>query len=265
MAFNRKYFNLFKYLFPKANTFWLFIQKKLTQLIEGLTALPDNFRTYIDEIYFDIFPDTTRSLELWEIQFGIQSPSLDEIDRRETINQRWKLKGGQGPDYIEQTLNDADFAVQVHENNPPVDPANFLVGDFVMVAGGDNAYAGRDDAYAGKTTVGELLVNGFISVTTDQRLYLMNAGNGYAGNSKAVAGYFEQFLVENKTYELPTDPDEWPFIWFIGGDAVRNVNNELVSIEVVQIPAEREQEFKDLILLIKPTHTWVGLIVEFVY
>ena len=265
MAFNRKYFNLFKYLFPKSNTFTLFVQKKLTQFIEGLTALPDDLRKYIDQIWLDIFPDTTRCIEKWEEQFGIKDPAATLQGRRDAITRRWQMKGGQGPEYIQQTLQDAGFAVQVHENNPPVDPAIFLVGDFVMVAGGDNAFAGRADAYAGKTTAGELLVNGFISVATDQRLFLAAAGNGtYAGNQKAVAGYFESFKVENKTYELPTDPLLFSFVWFIGGDAVRNGSNELTSIATVQIPAEREKEFKELILTIKPVQSWVGLIIEFV-
>lgn len=265
MAFNRKYFNLFKYLFPKSNAFSLFIQKNFTKFVEGLTALPDDFRTYIDEVYFDIFPETTRCLELWEDQFGILNKNGSEAIRINNVDQRWKMKGGQGADYIQQVLNDAGFNVQVHENNPPVDPATFLVGDFIMVAGGGNAYAGRSDAFAGKSTTGELLVNGFIPVQSDQRLYLMNAGNGYAGNQTAVAGYFTQFYVADKSYTLPTDPLLFPFVWFIGGDATRNASNELIAIDIVQIPAEREQEFKDLILMLKPTQSWVGLIVEYVF
>lgn len=265
MSFNRKYFNLFKYLLPKSNAFSIFIQKKLTQFFEGLTALPDDFRKYIDEIFLDIFPSTTRSIELWENEYGIINPSSDDIIRRNTISQKWKDKGGQGKDYIQSVLRDAGFDVYVHENNPPVDPANFLVGDFAMVAGGDNAYAGRDDAYAGRTTNGELLVNGFISVTTDQRLFLANAGNAYAGNQNSVAGYFTNFLVENKTYILPTDPLLFPFVFFIGGLATRNINNELETIATAEIPAEREQEFKRIILTIKPAQSWVGLIVEFLF
>jgi hypothetical protein len=265
MAFNRKYFNIFKYLFPRSNAFSLFVQKNLTKFIEGLTALPNDFREYIDNIYFDLFPDTTRSLELWEDQFGIVTPSTDNAIRINTVDQKWKMKGGQGADYIQGVLQDAGFNVQVHENNPPIDPANFLVGDFVMVAGAGNAYAGRSDAFAGLTTTGELLVNGFIPIIGGQRLYLMNAGNGYAGNQTAVAGYFTQFLVTDKQYTLPTDPLLFPFVWFIGGDATRNASNELTAIEVVQIPAEREQEFKDLILMLKPAQSWVGLIIEYVY
>jgi hypothetical protein len=175
------------------------------------------------------------------------------------------MAGGQGKDYLQSVLRDAGFDVYVHENNPPIDPAIFLVGDFVMVAGGDNAYAGRSDAFAGLTTTGELLVNGFIPDTTDQRLFLMNAGNGYAGNQASVAGYFTQFLVKDKEYTLPTDPLLFPFVWFVGGLATRNASNELETIAVADVPASREQEFKDLILMIKPAQSWVGLIIEFIF
>ena len=85
MAFNRKWFNIFKLLFPKSNSFSLFVQKNITKFIEGLTTIPDNFRNYIDNIYFDIFPDTTRSIELWESQFGIVNPSADMLNRKNIL------------------------------------------------------------------------------------------------------------------------------------------------------------------------------------
>lgn len=265
MAFNRKYFNIFKYLLPKCDAFIIFVQKKLTQFFEGITALPDDFRKYIDQIYLDIFPETTRSIELFEEQFGIINPSTDDAIRRNTISERWEKKECQGKDCLQDILQSAGFNVQVHENNPPVDPAIFLVGDFVMVAGGSNAYAGRSDAFAGKTANGELLVNGFVPVASDQRLFIANAGNAWAGNQFSIAGYFTEFLVEDKTYTLPTDPKLFPFIFFIGGDATRNASNELTSIDVVDIPASREQEFKELILMHKPAQSWAGLIVNYVF
>jgi hypothetical protein len=265
MAFNRKYFNIFKYLFPKSNAFSLFIQKNLTKFIEGLTAIPDDFRTYIDNIYYDLFPNTTRALSEWDNQFGLSRP-IDESIRISNLDLRWKLKGGQGRDYLQNALRSAGFDVYVHENNPAIDPAIFLIGDFIMVAGGLNAYAGRSDAYAGKTTEGELLVNGFIPVATDQRLYIANAGNGtYSGNNDAVAGYFTNFYVADKEYEVPTDPNEWPFLFFIGGLATRNSNYELETIAKAMIPESRKAEFLKLILMIKPAQSWVGLIVEYVF
>ena len=240
MAFNEKYFKIFKYLFPRSNSFILFVQKKLTQFIEGLTALPDDFRTYIDNIYFDLFPDTTRAIELWENEFGIVPDTTDLATRRQNVDNRWKLKGGQGPDYIENTLVNAGFPVQVHENIPPVDPSTLISNN-------------------------DLLVNGPIVIFIGPE-YLIVAGgqNSFAGNNKAFSGYFEDITDPVlKEYEIPTDPDTWPYFWFIGGNATRNVSNELTNIDRVVIPLEDINEFITLILKIKPVHTWVGLAIDF--
>ena len=286
MAYNQRWFKVFELLFPRANAFSLFIQKKFTKLIEGLTALPHDFRNYIDQIWLDIFPSSTRSIELWEKQWGIINPAADNATRRIDLDILWKLTGGQGKDYIETTLRNAGFDVYVHENNPPVDPDNFLSGVFVMVAGGVNAYAGRSDAYAGKTG-SELLVNGPIVTNTPLVLAVAGRPNSCAGNQFAVASYFEQLMTYDRIYQITDDPDLWPYFFFVGGPAVRGdaeniimsdsenvimsdgtnvVNSEspaLVSIDYAQIPAERENDFKALLLKLKPAQSWAGLIINF--
>lgn len=263
MAFNRRWFNIFKTLFPRGNAFLLFIQKKFTQLIEGLTALPYDFRTYIDNIWLDLFPDSTRELELWNTQFGLQTGQNSESTQRTVLEDRWSSEGGQASAYMQSVLQANGFDVQVHENNPPVDPDLFLNNIPAMVAGGDNAYAGRDDAFAGRTG-GELLVNG--PIVTNIPLYLGVAGISFmsAGNELAVSAYFEKFQRIDRIYPITDDSDYWGAFFFIGGDATRNaVTHELETIETVTIPLDREREFKDLILTLKPSQTWCGLLIDF--
>ena len=262
MAFSGRWFKVFKLLSPRANAFWLFIQKKFTQFIEGLTALPADVRQYIDKIWLDIFPSTTRSPELWEKQWGIATPALDDETRRMNIDTLWKLSGGQDENYIETTLRNAGFDVFVHENNPPVDPDLFLSGVFVMIAGGLNAYAGREDAFAGKTG-GELLVNGPILTNIPLVLAVAGATNSVAGNQLMNASYFEKLTTFDKTYLITDDPDLWPYFFFVGGPATRNAQHELETIDYAQIEPERETEFKALLLKIKPAHSWAGLIINF--
>jgi hypothetical protein len=264
MAFNRRWFNIFKTLFPRGNAFSLIIQKKFTQFIEGLTALPDDFRQYIDRVWLDLFPDTTRELELWNKQFGIVPGQNSIAMQRTNLASRWANDGGQGADYIQSILQAAGFNVQVHENNPPVDPDVFLNSIPQMVAGGANAYAGRDDAFAGRTG-GQLLVNG--PVVTNIPLYLCVSGAEFmsAGNEAALSGYFEKLETIDKIYSIPDDSDYWGWFFFIGGDATRNeTTHELETIETVNIPNSRQREFKDLILTLKPAQSWVGLLIEFV-
>ena len=268
MAFNRKYFNLFKYLLPKARAFSITIQKNLTKFFEGLTALPDNFRTFVDNIWYDIFPLTTRSPELWEEQFGIRFPNSDDTTRRNDIDTQWKLKGGQTAYYLQNMLQDAGFDVQVHENNPKIDPDTFISANFVACCGLSTSVCGNDDAYCGLTG-GYVLANGFVPDSSDLRDYLMVCGyDGFdditCGQSIAVCGYFEQFVIVPVIYAIPDDSDYWDNVFFIGGDATRDpVTHELTAIETVTIDVDRRSEFEKLILKIKGVHLWAGLIIEY--
>lgn len=269
MAFNRKYFNLFKSLLPKSKAFNIIIQKNITKFFEGLTALPDDFRTFIDNIWLDIFPLTTRSPELWEDQFGIRMPDSNDTVRRNDIATQWTLKGGQSAHYLQSVLQDAGFNVQVHENNPKVDPDIFLSSAFIMTCGMTTAVCGNDDAFCGLTG-GYVLANGFVPDSSDVRDYLMVCGydgfdNITCGQSIAVCGYFESFIITPKTYTVPDDSNYWDNIFFIGGDATRDpVTHELTAIETITLDSDRQSEFEKLILKIKPVSTWAGMMVEYV-
>lgn len=268
MAFNRKYLNIFKSLLPKSKAFNLTIQKWITKFFEGLTALPDDFRTFLDNIWFDIFPETTRSIELWEDQFGLRMPPSDDTQRRNNLDVSWKLKGGQSAYYLQQILQDAGFDVQVHENNPKIDPDNFISGEFACYCGGTNSVCGNDDAYCGKTG-GYILANGFIPNSSDERDYLAVCdGDGIisvcCGQSTAVCGYFEQFFVYDTIYQIPDDSDYWDYVFFIGGDATRDpTTHELTAIETVLIDSARRYELEKIILKIKGVHLWVGMMIDY--
>jgi len=263
MAFNEKFFKIIKLLLPKSNAFAIFIQKKITQFFESLTAIPGDFRDYIHQIFLDIFPTTTRELLKFKDQFGIIYFPVDEASQRETIDSEWKAQGGQGKDYIQSILRAAGFDVYVHENNPPVDPDIFLNSIPIMIAKGVNAYAGRSDAFAGRTG-GELLVNG--PILTNAPLYLSVCGNPNqcCGNDLACCQYFEKIKTTDKIYQITDDPDYWGYFFFIGGEATRDpITFELLTITNAIIPAQRKEEFKRLILKLKPAQSWVGLIVSY--
>lgn len=264
MAINTKFFKIIKLLAPKSDAFQLFIQKKLTQFFEALTVIPDDFRSYLHQIWFDAFPSTTRELNLWRAQFGIQYFSPDEDIQRTGIATEWASKGGQGKDYLQAQLQSAGFDVQVHENIPAVDPDTFLSNVFVMQANGANAYAGRSDAFAGRTG-GELLVNG--PILTNIPLYIAVAGyyRCVCDNVAAECGYFEKIIGYDKIYSITNDSDYWPYFFFIGGDATRDpVTHELTDIQNANVPYNRQDEFKRLILKIKPAQSWCGLLISYV-
>ena len=229
---------------------------------EGKSENFETVRIFLENLSNIRNPELTILLSDLEKEYGILTDNrISESTRRMQLATRIFKKLVVGYDYLQEQLQNAGFTeAQVHTNDPAVDPAIFLDQSFQMVAGGFNAYAGRDDAFAGRVG-GELLVNGAILSSIPD--YLTVAGDSYSGNNNAVAGYFEDFKTIEFEYNIPTNPNQWPFVFFVGGDATRNVSGELTDIQQIIIPAERENEFKNIITRFKPLHAWGALILSF--
>lgn len=255
------FFKIVRFLSPKNKLFYLIISNGLKKFFRGLAAAPADFKNYIIDIYLDLCPDTTRELTKWEKQFGIVSKTKDDSERRSNISSYWSATGGQSAGYIQDQLCRAGFCVKVHENNPPVNPSLLLSGTAVMVAKGFNAFAGYETAYAGQSG-GDYLVNGG-QTATKPAYYGCGQEDLFCGGENAAAGFFEGYVNLEKIYPLPDDPDTWGAFFFIGGDATRDSNNELTSIDNVEIPNERKKEFEALIYKLKPAQTWAGYFITF--
>jgi uncharacterized protein YmfQ (DUF2313 family) len=185
-------------------------------------------------------PARTQLLQELEREFGIlENADLTEAIRRkqlaaikfENTDQR------NSDDDVQALLNAASFDVQVHHNDPAVDPALFP---------------------------GDILLNGGKYIV--EQNYLMQCGGGIAfcGHQNAVCGYFETFDFIEFEHILPTDPDAWPFIYFIGGPAVRDGGGFLTSIAPADVPLNRKDKFIELILSAKPWFDWAILIINYV-
>lgn len=107
--------NVFKHLLPTGRAWRLTVDKNLRSFFDGLSGAPADARTYIDDVYDDLGPDTTRELDAWEDQFALPSTQLTEAQRRARLDATWKALGGQSPRYIQDTLQAAGFDVYVHE------------------------------------------------------------------------------------------------------------------------------------------------------
>ena len=237
------------------------------KLLDGQAENFDFIRDFLDGLAVIRSPDKTPILTDLEKEYGILTNfNLSDSVRRLQLSSRVFTRGITGSDdNMQAALNDAAFIVQVHENSPAVDPSIFLDDVFQMVAGGDNAFAGRTDAVAGRLG-GELVVNG--DIFSQKLLIDMHAASpfAFAGNSKAVAGQFSSasLITEQIVPPIPVDPDAWPMIFFVGGDAIRDgVTGELLEIAPAQVPIERREELRRVILKYKPMHSWCGLIIEF--
>ena len=167
---------------------------------------------------------------------------------------------------LEAALVAAGFPVQVHSNSPfPTNPANFI-GDNIpfMVAGNISSVAGNKMAQAGTHSGVDLLINGLVRATIPITQAVAGNQNMVAGNQKAVAGYFEETQEVDFSFLLPSDPDRWNQIYFIGGDDTRAPSGEITNIDFVDIDQERQTEFENLILKYGPGDGWAGLFINYV-
>jgi len=251
--------------YPKGSAWKPALGKGLDQTRDAIGEIIDNVNEKMEESRNVRNPLKTPVLSDLERDYGIVPNDLvSDDDRRLQLKE--KKNNNYSPasaTYLENLLNDSGFDVQVHRNDPPVDPNIFLNQAFIMVAGGGNAFAGHEDAYAGRVG-GFLLVNG--SIFDQFPAYAAQAGgiSTVAGNGNAIAGFFTSLNKIPIVYEIPSDPDDWGFIFFVGGDAVRDgITNELISIEAAQVDSERRTEFETLILTIKGLYTWAGMLIEY--
>lgn len=140
------FYRIFEHLLPKARAWRLKSNKLLTDLFQGLTGLGSDARQFVDDVYLDEFPESTRELDAWELQFGLPDTGLLEQARRDRLDATWKALGGQDPRYIEDTLRAAGFDVYVHEWWIPDE---LLHPGYGMGCGSEVAYCGNLDAVCG--------------------------------------------------------------------------------------------------------------------
>ena len=232
-------------------------------LLDGQAANWETIRVFLADLKVVRVPEFTTFLEDLEREFGVlTNANLTELQRRDQLTPLVFDRGSSGSvDALQNALDNAGFTVQVHENSPAVDPSIFLNEVFDMVADGAAAFAGNENAFAGRTG-GELLVNGNIFSTERIFTAVAAASNAFAGTGFS-AGEYNDLARVKVDYEIPTNPDDWPMVFFVGGDATRDGNGALTDIDLATVPAIQENEFKRLILKFKPIHSWAGLIVEF--
>ena len=197
-------------------------------LLEGIADNLEVVRVFLSTLSEIRNPNLTIILADLEREYGIPTNLLlSESTRRMRLAELvFGVDGNGTEDDLQTALQNVGFDVFVYQNDPAVDPAIFLEQDFQMVAGGGNAFAGRADAFAGKIG-GELLVNG--DIFTTGRIFTSGAGSGFFAGTGHGAGEYEDLLVEKIEYPIPTDPDDWPMVFFVGGAVTREFVELLVN------------------------------------
>jgi len=251
-------------LLPKGSIWQPVEEGDFDKFLDGVSDCSESARIFLDDLSEIRDPLNTPILSDLEKEFGTTTNlNLSESVRRTRLAaKKYSALRNGSVDHLQSVLDAAGFDLFVYENSPAVDPAIFLDQAFQMTAGSEFAYAGNSGAYA-SITGGELLVNG--SLIEQFPAYLSQAGgvDSYAGNSEAFAGNYDQFTQIEFEYLIPTDPTDWPLVFFVGGPAIRDGSGALTDIELGEVPASREGELKKTILQIKPMHSWAGLIISY--
>lgn len=290
------FLNVFKHLLPNARAWSITVSKKLREFFEGLAPIGTDVKTFFDDIWLDVFPQTTRELDAWEFQFNLTAGSLTEQERRDRLDATWAAQGGQSPRYIQDTLQDAGFDVFVHDWWQ-------LIPVYVAECGEPEIECGEPAAECGaliKQVQPEIPIahnpltvlrqsNGAQTYVTGAGEPLMEAGEtiAQAGESTELVGYPLVNLLISTQANNTTGAGEVLMRageptalagGFTGFITVRReyiipVDEQLwpyfmyvggeVFGDLAQVSLSRRNEFETLLLKICPAHLWIGVIVEY--
>ena len=257
------FLRIFQHLLPNAKAWRLTIDKQLRQFFQGLTGLGSDVRDFVDLVWLDIFPETTRELTAWEGQFGLPDTLTIEQERRDRLDATWKAVGGQDPRYIEDTLRAAGFDVYVHEwwadlvptARNPLLVLNDGTGtpSLGMTDGGADAQDGDADSQDGflADPAGFALVN---KIFVGSTAFIGDGALGMNDGAAAAQDGFTTTAYTQKLYPVPSDPTKWPYFLYIGGQTYP---------DHATVQTSRKNEFESLCLKICPAQQWLGMLITY--
>lgn len=270
------FLRVFTHLLPHAKAWRITTDKALRRFFTGLSeALGPPIKTFIDQVWLDLFPEDTRELDEWENQWGLPDTGISEQARRDRLDATWKALGGQDPNYIQNTLRSNGFDVYVHEwwvpgTEPapgvkqcvtPRSPLVYLRREFTGVnvlveCGEELAACGEAFAEAGNGVEprGYPLVNRILETIPDI-LPLCGEELAACGEADALCGNYVDFRTQLTNYVVPSDTTKWPYFLYIGAADIS---------DIAQVDPKRKDEFEALCLKICPAQQWLGILVEYV-
>ena len=168
-------------------------------------------------------PRKTTLLSDLEKEYGeVSDENLSDEERRNRLAEIvYAPDSGGDEDFLEGRLRGAGFDVHVHANDPPIDPNLFLDQLISFQCGEPDVQCGEPLVQAG-TDSPELIVAGDIP----RNIFVFTSQSGINNIQSGVAGvqsgssFFDLSPIE---YPDPNDPDRWPFVFFVGGDSIRNI------------------------------------------
>lgn len=230
----RGFFDAIKLLFPRSRAFNFTINSDKRKLIKAIAVLPEDIRHEMEQVYFDMFPETSRCIDDWEKVFAVVFSSKELEKQRSVIAALWRInKGGQSAIFLESMLRNIDANILIVENAPVSNPRQRSVTN--------------------------------VAVCGNKTLCCKNV--------KAVCGYrigdenFSPSILRNdvsELYSIKNDPRFWAYCYFVCKRVVRNSKNEILYIEKLQIKKEFRNYIEYLILKIKPVHAVAVMFIEWI-
>jgi hypothetical protein len=227
--------NLHKRLYPKGRAFNVKNGSNHDKLITAITESEQRVVDSAKSILFSILPDnqnfTVEDAEKWEQRLGmISNPNVSLEDRKLAIARKLNHPGNiparQSRNYVEQSLRDAGFDVYVYENPDRLSPADLI--------GAENTGIAEHDADVEHQETG------------------MEHGNGFEGSiySDMIANWISE---DNDNYF--NVGDDLRRIFYVCGDPLGTFAN---------VDADRKDEFRQLILRLKPSRSVGVLFINYI-
>lgn len=227
------FFRIYEHLLPRAEAWRITVAKTLRSFFDGISGGPEDARDFIDDVYDDLDPSTTRELEAWEAQFGI-TPGPTVAGRRLVVDAAWKATGGQSPRYLQDTVQAAGFPQLFVHDWWSSGPGPYVARDprlYTNVPLFGTTQCGEALAQCGEASA---LCNAFLA---NDPKYLVN-----------------QVLLPIAPPPVLADPTTWPFFIYWGA--------ETFGVEAV-VGADRRAELEELLLKLCPTQLWIVEIIDF--
>jgi len=255
------WFRVIQHLLPHSTAWSVTAEKKLRNFALALAEAPATFKTFVDEVWEEVFPEYTTHLSEWEREGGIFVNAADsDATRREKIDAWWKADGGQSPTDIEDVLHDSGFTeLFVHECWSTVGPPTWVArdpGDYteipaigtVQCSACDWGSYEQPQCSSGFDTSGG--VDDGDPITQWQCDDLVANDPGYLVNSN---------LTRRAPPAPPDDSTKWPYFIYVSGEVLStDVNDWPIIINT------RRAEIERLLLKHCPTQHWIVLAVRWI-
>lgn len=216
--------NLASQLYPTGRAFYMqkggVMDNTHIAFNRSFIRLVNDAKSTIDSCFPDNANFSADDCTLWEWRFGIVTDtSLSLSDRKAALLRRMgrgrNVPARQHKNYIEYQLQIAGFNVFVHENG--------------FIEGGVKIYKNPSDIIAGGAGVVQH------GGTSQHGIGMQHGG----GSAQVIANSYKP----NEPYSV-ADDKLWA-TFFIGGEILG---------DMAEIPAKREEEFRELVLKLKPAH-----------